>query len=138
MDEIGQTQLPRRVAAIIRMFHAIISEARIELATNMEITPGGVLPPPPQAQQPLPNAAPGQPLPPSLAGALEALILAINPPVRAAQGNASYSIEIALSGERLQLSSTSYFPPGTRLLLRALSDSRLRVCLLYTSPSPRD
>ncbi len=127
MDEIGQTQLPRRVAAIIRMFHAIISEARIELATNMEITPGGVLPPPPQAQQPLPNAAPGQPLPPSLAGALEALILAINPPVRAAQGNASYSIEIALSGERLQLSSTSYFPPGTRLLLRALSDSRLRV-----------
>lgn len=136
MDEIDQTQLPGRVAAIIRMFHAIISEARIELATNMEITPGGVLPPPPQAQQPLPNAAPGQPLPPLLAGALEALILAINPPTRVAQGSASYSIEIALSGARLQVSSATYFPPGTRLLLRALPDSRLRVEQVLPAPPP--
>ncbi len=125
------------MAVIIRLFQAIISEARIQLATNMEITRGGALPPPPQTPLPLPEAAPGQPLARPLSGVLEALILAIDPPARVAQGNsANYSIEIALSGERLQVTSSSYFTPGSRLLLRALSDSRLHVDGVLPAASP--
>lgn len=103
----------------------------------MEITRGGSLPPPPQTQLPLPEAVPGQPLARPLSGVLEALILAIDPPTRVAQGNsANYSIDIALSGERLRVASSSYFPPGSRLLVRALSDSRLRVDQVLPAPSP--
>jgi len=90
----------------------------------MDIPAGGVLPrtlqaplalaPPPAAVLPAPLAA----------GPVEALVVAARP---APGPTGSWSLELEIDGERVQMSSATLLAAGTRLLLRALSAQRVRV-----------
>lgn len=105
------------------MIAAIISEAPTPLATNMDITPGGLLPRALQAQLSLPPPPAGVVPPPWPVGALEALVVAARP---AATPSGGWNLELDVGGERVQMNSATLLAAGTRVLLRALSPERVR------------
>jgi len=90
----------------------------------MDIPAGGLLPRALQAQLAL-APPPAAVLPaPLAAGAVEALVVAARP---APGPTGSWSLELEIDGERVQMSSATLLAAGTRVLLRALSPQRVRV-----------
>jgi len=108
------------------MISAIIVDSPATLATRMEITPGTTLPPLLQAQLQLqlqPPSVGAEPAPPLPANGVIGVVVASRGPV-APEG--SYRLQIEVGGERLEVSSKLPLSSGTRLLLEALTPTRLR------------